>query len=241
MDGELWDGGRVPTGSPSPVPRALAVGFLLLDVLMISCWCSCSRAAALDPVDPCLIAVVVVTVGILAPSHHYLVRFTVIGRLLKGDGPGTVMPARAQLEILDVLTDPVRRRLSRLRSRLVTSPGSPQRRLGVADAVVIGAGSMIGAGVTWRGRRGFQPQASGCWSHCHRRLHRLLQRDILGAVGGDLPGVRRHGVYGRRQLPFWGHVAGWGFVVGKTRPCSATAPRSARICGRNSSSSPPWR
>ena len=31
-------------------------------------------------------------------------------------------------------------------------------------------------------------------------------------------------VYGRRQLsPFWGHVAGWGFVVGKTASCSAMA------------------
>ncbi|NDH84684.1 MAG: amino acid permease, partial [Acidimicrobiia bacterium] len=29
----------------------------------------------------------------------------------------------------------------------MTSPGSLQRRLGVTDAVVIGAGSMIGAGV----------------------------------------------------------------------------------------------
>lgn len=31
-------------------------------------------------------------------------------------------------------------------------------------------------------------------------------------------------VYGRRQLsPFWGHVAGWGFVVGKAASCSAMA------------------
>ncbi len=31
-------------------------------------------------------------------------------------------------------------------------------------------------------------------------------------------------VYGRRRLsPFWGHVAGWGFVIGKTASCSAMA------------------
>jgi basic amino acid/polyamine antiporter, APA family len=31
-------------------------------------------------------------------------------------------------------------------------------------------------------------------------------------------------VYGRRQLgPFWGHLAGWGFVVGKTASCAAMA------------------
>ena len=47
------------------------------------------------------IAVVVATVGILAPSYHYLVRFTVIGRLLNGrrsrDGDARL---RAQLKIL---------------------------------------------------------------------------------------------------------------------------------------------
>jgi APA family basic amino acid/polyamine antiporter len=31
-------------------------------------------------------------------------------------------------------------------------------------------------------------------------------------------------VYGRKQLnPFWGHLAGWGFVVGKTASCAAMA------------------
>ena len=31
-------------------------------------------------------------------------------------------------------------------------------------------------------------------------------------------------IYGRRQLgPFWGHLAGWGFVVGKTASCAAMA------------------
>ena len=47
------------------------------------------------------IAVVVATVGILAPSYHYLVRFSAIGRLLNGrrsrDGDARL---RAQLEIL---------------------------------------------------------------------------------------------------------------------------------------------
>jgi peptidoglycan/LPS O-acetylase OafA/YrhL len=47
------------------------------------------------------VAVVVTTVGILAPSYHYLVRFTAIGRLLNGrrsrDDDARL---RAQLEIL---------------------------------------------------------------------------------------------------------------------------------------------
>src|SRR5690606_31823004 len=31
-------------------------------------------------------------------------------------------------------------------------------------------------------------------------------------------------VYGRERLgPFWGHLAGWGFVVGKTASCAAMA------------------
>src|SRR3954470_23268747 len=47
-------------------------------------------------------------------------------------------------------------------------------------------------------------------------------------------------VYGRRQLgPRWGHLAGWGFVIGKTASCVAIAltagsylwPDHARLVG----------
>src|SRR5829696_10080924 len=47
-------------------------------------------------------------------------------------------------------------------------------------------------------------------------------------------------VYGRERLaPFWGYLAGWGFVVGKTASCAAmaltfasyVAPSYARLVG----------
>jgi APA family basic amino acid/polyamine antiporter len=107
----------------------------------------------------------------------------------------------------------------------VTSGGSLQRRLGVADAVVIGAGSMIGAGVfvAW------SPAAdaagtgliiglviAGVVAFCN-----AASSAQLAAVHPESGGTY---VYGRRQLgAFWGHLAGWGFVVGKTASCAAMA------------------
>ena len=103
--------------------------------------------------------------------------------------------------------------------------GSLERRLGVTDAVVIGAGSMIGAGVfaSWAPAA----RAAGDWL--------LLGLAIAGVVAfcnaassAQLAALHPESggtyVYGRKQLShFWGHVAGWGFVVGKTASCSAMA------------------
>ena len=114
---------------------------------------------------------------------------------------------------------------ARLRSWLVTSPGSLQRRLGVADAVVIGAGSMIGAGVyvAWAPAA----RAAGDWLLVGLAIAGIVafcnatSSAQLAAIYPESGGTY---VYGRRQLsPFWGHVAGWGFVVGKTASCSAMA------------------
>jgi len=99
------------------------------------------------------------------------------------------------------------------------------RRLGVTDAVVIGTGSMLGAGVfaVW----GPAAEAAGPWL--------LLGLAIAGAVGfcnatSSAQLAARHPesggtyVYAREEIgPFWGHVAGWGFVVGKTASCAAMA------------------
>ena len=105
----------------------------------------------------------------------------------------------------------------------MTLSGDLQRRLGLSDAVVIGAGSMIGAGVfvAW----GPASLAAG---------NGLLIGLIIAAVvafcnatsSAQLAAVHPESggtyVYGRRQLgPFWGYVAGWGFVVGKTASCAA--------------------
>lgn len=107
----------------------------------------------------------------------------------------------------------------------VTSSGPLERRLGVGDAVVIGAGSMIGAGVF----AAWAPAAdaagtgliiglviAGVVAFCN-----AASSAQLAAIHPESGGTY---VYGRRQLgPFWGHLAVWGFVVGKTASCAAMA------------------
>lgn len=107
----------------------------------------------------------------------------------------------------------------------VTTPGTLQRRLGLADAVVIGAGSMIGAGVfaAWAPAAGAAGTGlliglvlAGFVAWCN-----ATSSAQLAAIHPESGGTY---VYGRRQLgPTWGHLAGWGFVVGKTASCAAMA------------------
>lgn len=102
---------------------------------------------------------------------------------------------------------------------------SLRRRLSTTDAVVIGLGSMIGAGVF----SAFAPAARAARSglllglavaavvaYCNAMSSaRLAAR--YPASGGTY-------VYGRERLgPFWGYLAGWAFVVGKTASCAAMA------------------
>ena len=107
----------------------------------------------------------------------------------------------------------------------VSTPGELRRRLGVADAVVIGAGSMIGAGVF----TAWAPAADAAGTGL------LIGLVLAGAVAlcnatssAQLAAVYPESggtyVYGRERLgPAWGHLAGWGFVVGKTASCAAMA------------------
>lgn len=107
----------------------------------------------------------------------------------------------------------------------VTSGGTLERRLGLADAIVIGAGSMIGAGVfaAWSPAAEaagtgliFGLMVAGVVAFCN-----AASSAQLAAIHPESGGTY---VYGRRQLgPFWGHLAGWGFVVGKTASCAAMA------------------
>ncbi|WP_103383868.1 APC family permease [Pseudonocardia dioxanivorans] len=99
------------------------------------------------------------------------------------------------------------------------------RRLTTTDAVVIGLGSMIGAGVF----AVFAPAAAvaGPWL--------LLGLGIAGLVAycnatasaqlaAQYPTSGGTYAYGRARLgPWWGFLAGWGFVVGKTASCAAMA------------------
>ncbi|GIJ75644.1 basic amino acid/polyamine antiporter, APA family [Micromonospora phaseoli] len=100
------------------------------------------------------------------------------------------------------------------------------RRLGVPDAVVIGLGSMLGAGVfvvfapatAAAGGSGLLAALvlAGFIAFCNATSSaRLAAR--YPESGGTY-------VYGRERLgPFSGFLAGWGFVVGKTASCAAMA------------------
>jgi APA family basic amino acid/polyamine antiporter len=116
-----------------------------------------------------------------------------------------------------------------------------QRRLGLFDAVVIGLGAILGAGVF----AAFAPAAEAAGSGM------LIGLAIAGAVAycnatssarlaALYPQSGGTYVYGRQRLgPFWGYLAGWSFVVGKTASCAAmaltfgsyAAPGHTRIVG----------
>ncbi len=109
--------------------------------------------------------------------------------------------------------------------RETVAPTRLARRLGTFDAVVIGLGSMMGAGVF----AAIGPAAGAAGSGL------LVGLAIAAAVAycnatssAELAAVYPQSggtyVYGRERLgPFWGYLAGWGFVVGKTASCAAMA------------------
>ncbi|HEX2382787.1 MAG TPA: APC family permease [Acidimicrobiales bacterium] len=105
------------------------------------------------------------------------------------------------------------------------APSRLARRLGLGDAVVIGLGSMIGAGVFAAVGPAAAAAGSGLLvglalaaavAYCNATSSAALAA-VYPSSGGTY-------VYGRERLgPFWGHLAGWGFVVGKTASCAAIA------------------
>ncbi|MEV4299826.1 APC family permease [Microbispora rosea] len=103
--------------------------------------------------------------------------------------------------------------------------GPLERRLGLADAVTIGLGSMIGAGIFAALAPAARAAGSGLLlglaaaavvAYCNATSSaRLAAR--YPASGGTY-------VYGRERLgDFWGYLAGWAFVVGKIASCAAMA------------------
>ncbi len=99
------------------------------------------------------------------------------------------------------------------------------RRLGVTDAVFIGLGSMIGAGVF----AAFTPAAQAAGNG-------LLVGLVVAAIvafsnatssaqlAAVYPVAGGTYAYGRARLgPWWGYLAGWSFVIGKTASCAAMA------------------
>jgi basic amino acid/polyamine antiporter, APA family len=107
------------------------------------------------------------------------------------------------------------------------SGGGPRlaRRLKLGDAVILGLGAMIGAGVF----AAVGPAASAAGSGLMIGLGlaaivayaNATSSAQLAAVYPDAGGTY---VYGREILGrFWGYLAGWGFVVGKTASLTVMA------------------
>lgn len=97
------------------------------------------------------------------------------------------------------------------------------RRLGTGDAVFIGLGSMIGAGVFVA----FAPaaHAAGAWLPAALALAAVIaycNATSSARLAALYPSSGGTYVYGRERLgEFWGYLAGWGFVIGKTASCAA--------------------
>jgi APA family basic amino acid/polyamine antiporter len=109
-----------------------------------------------------------------------------------------------------------------------TQPSRPAplaRRLGLADGVVIGVGSMLGAGVF----AVFAPAAAaaGWWLLGGLGLAALVayaNATSTAQLAARYPTSGGAYAYGRERLgPWWGFAAGWSFVVGKTASCAAMA------------------
>ncbi|MGW1258038.1 APC family permease [Streptomyces sp. NPDC002513] len=100
-----------------------------------------------------------------------------------------------------------------------------RRTLGLGDAVVIGLGSMVGAGIFAALAPAARAAGSGLLlglavaavvAYCNATSSARLAA-LYPASGGTY-------VYGRERLgAFWGYLAGWSFVVGKTASCAAMA------------------
>ncbi|MET0475171.1 MAG: APC family permease [Mycobacterium sp.] len=103
--------------------------------------------------------------------------------------------------------------------------GHLQRRLGLGDAVVIGLGAMVGAGIF----AALAPAAAAAGSGLLLGLGVAAIVAYCNATSSARLAARhpRSGgtyVYGRERLgEFWGYLAGWSFVVGKTASCAAMA------------------
>lgn len=99
------------------------------------------------------------------------------------------------------------------------------RRLGLGDAVVLGVGSMIGAGVfvVW----GPATAQAGGWLFAALALAALVawcNATSSAQLAATYPAAGGTYVYGREELgPWWGFLAGWSFVIGKSASATVMA------------------
>lgn len=104
-------------------------------------------------------------------------------------------------------------------------PSRLARRLHTGDAVILGLGSMIGAGIFAAAGPAAAAAGTGlllavviaggiAW----------LNASTMAQLAALYPESGGTYVYGRKRLgPIWGFLAGWGFVVGKLASCTAMA------------------
>ena len=117
------------------------------------------------------------------------------------------------------------------------------RRLGTPDAVAVGLGAMLGAGIF--SAPGPAARAAGAWLPLAVLVAGLVawcNATSTARLAAVFPRSGGTYVYAGRLLgPGWGHLAGWGFVTGKTASCAAMAltvgayawpshPRPAATC-----------
>ncbi|WP_423181505.1 APC family permease [Arthrobacter sp. NyZ413] len=107
----------------------------------------------------------------------------------------------------------------------MSNPPTLARRLGTFDAVLIGLGSMIGAGVF----AAFTPAAAAAGSGLLIALAAAAIVAFCNAtssaqLAAAYPTSGGTYIYGRERLGPWpGYLAGWGFVIGKTASAAAMA------------------
>jgi basic amino acid/polyamine antiporter, APA family len=99
------------------------------------------------------------------------------------------------------------------------------RKLSTFDAVILGLGAMIGAGI-------FTALAPAAQAAGQDLLVGLVVAALVAycnatssaALAALYPEAGGTYAYGRKRLsPFWGFLAGWGFVIGKVASCAAMA------------------
>ncbi len=99
------------------------------------------------------------------------------------------------------------------------------RRLGLGDAVVIGVGSMVGAGVF----AVFAPASAAAGAGlliglAIAAIVAFCNATSSAQLAARYPTSGGTYIYGREQLGQWpGFLAGWSFVIGKTASCAAMA------------------
>ncbi len=107
----------------------------------------------------------------------------------------------------------------------MTSNPALARRLGMTDAVAIGLGSMIGAGIF----ASFAPAAAAAGAGlliglAIAAIVAFCNATASAQLAAQYPTSGGTYIYGRERLGEWpGFLAGWTFVIGKTASCAAMA------------------